>query len=48
MEIPIKLEDHGEKSRRVFTAFQKIKLHFVLCILPTLQYYSVRPNETYW
>lgn len=48
MVIPIKLKDHSEKSVTAVTAFQKIKLHFVLFILSTLEYYSVRAKETYW
>lgn len=47
MVIPIKLKDHSENSVTAVTAFHKSKLNFVLLILSTLEYYSLRAKETY-
>lgn len=47
MVIPIRLKDHSENSVTAVTAFHKIKLHFVLLILSTLEYCSLRAKETY-
>lgn len=47
MVIPFKLKDHNEKPVTAVIAFWKIKLHFVLFILSTLECCSVRAIEAY-